>query len=145
MTVVQQEKRTVAIERDACIAGASRLRALLSSYRDACNHVTKRRIDKGVRSKAGCAATASKAEDEVSLYLRGFVLSTENSVEHIAHARNSANELSSIVVEMFRNVKGELEDIVSGQFVISDGSLDVSRVSSSHDGLLLPWIDAAPD
>lgn len=92
------------------------------------------------------AAAASKPEHEVSSFSRCLAPSMKDCEgKHIAYARASANERSSTVVETLLSVEGKVQDFVSGQFVLDDGALDISRVPPSRDVLLLRWIDAAHD
>lgn len=77
-----------------------RFQALLSRYRDACNHVAERLNDEGVCLEGRRVAAADYAEEDVRRFQRGLVLSMKASVgKHIAHARVSVIDLSSAVVQ----------------------------------------------
>lgn len=80
LRAVQKEKEAVVLDWIGCIATDGRPRPSSTCYRDACSHVRKRLKEKRVRSKAGGAAAANKAEDEMSHFLRGLVLSMNSCV-----------------------------------------------------------------
>lgn len=48
-------------------------------------------------------------------------------------------------METLWSAEGELRNIVFGQLMLGDGSLDVSRIPPFRDAFLLFWIDAAPN
>lgn len=94
----------------------------------------------------GRTAAAIKSKDDVSQFQRGLILSMKDCVDtHIAHARPSVCDRSSVVVHIPWKVEGKLQDIVSSQSVFSNGLSGVSRVPLCRDLLLLFWIDATPD
>lgn len=136
----------MAFGRDACGAKFGLLQVLLSRNRDAWYHVAKRLNDDRVRLEAGRALTESKAEDEVRHFMRGLVIPMRACAgKYITLEQAFLNECSYMVLWILRSVEGEPQDIVSGQSVFADGSLDVSCVSPSCDRILLPWTDAAHD
>lgn len=112
---------------------------MLSRYLDADNHVSKRLYDDGARFEPGCTASVGKGKDRVIHSLRGLLLPMKDSVSKlITHARASSNNCSLKVIEVFRSVKGELLDNLSGQSGLADPSLGGTSVPPSCDVLPLP-------
>lgn len=48
-------------------------------------------------------------------------------------------------MEMRPGVESALHNIISGESVFDDGTLDIGPFNSLHDVLLLPWIVDVPD
>lgn len=88
---------------------------------------------------------ANSSEDGVSYFLPSFVPSKDCVGKHVADARDSVSECSSMVVEILCSINGERQDFVCGQSVPGDVLVDVCRVSSSRDILLFFYIEAAGD
>lgn len=88
IVAVQKKIEAAAFERDACESKLGLLQALLSPYRDACNHVSSRLNDEEVRLDAGRVAAVNRSEDYVGHFLRRLVLSTTDCMgRHIARLR----------------------------------------------------------
>lgn len=81
---------------------------------------------------------AKKAEDKVSLYQRGLVLSVKDIVKSpFCHKQASVTKRSSTAVKFLQSVESERHDTASGQSVPDGAPLEVSRVILSHDVILL--------
>lgn len=76
----------VSFERDASNSNMYRLQLLLGRYLDAYSRVARRLDNNGVHFEAGRVAVANSAQDEVSHFRRGLVLSKKDCVKkHLAH------------------------------------------------------------
>lgn len=102
-----------------------------------------RQNDEEVELYAGIVAAATKAEKEVSHFLRGLFLSMKDCAgKKIAHTQASVNIHGFMVVSIYRSEVKDSHDIVLGQSVVDNSALDASRIIPSSDVLLLPWINA---
>lgn len=101
----------------------------------------KRLNEEGVSVEAGLAAAANKAEFPVNYFLRGVVSRKRSARENTFLIRGLLLTNSSLVVYTLCSLGGKLQDLLTGQSVLGNGSFDVTRVSSSHDVFQLSWIE----
>lgn len=79
VAAIQKDNEAVDFWRGPCNAKTG-FQALLSRYRDAYSRGSRRLSDREARLESGRAAAAIKAEDEVSHFQLGLVLSIKNCV-----------------------------------------------------------------
>lgn len=119
---------------------------LLRRYRDAFNHLSKRRNDRGLRLEVGSLVPESQAENYVNHLPSGPFPDLKECVgQRIAGARAFVNERSPTVVQIIQSGKIKLNDFVSGHSAPDDSPLDGRCDILYHAVLLVSCINTAPD